>query len=438
MWKDQTTTPILGPWGALLAGVCVTFPSTVPGVSETFPRTIDVLNLICAGLLFLALFRSCLLHRAIYGVLLVWAMTLPWAFMEICALAGAPDPPVQRLLIRWVLCGFSAYLITAVTEKPVLRARFLYGLLLGVFFSLLTVLYDFLTFSPTNLPIEDLVNLAITNNSKDIYDFAWRAYGIFGHPNGAAGCVLVGVPVIIGVIQERRLPRWSMVFALALMVSVFYLTKSRGPLVVSTALIAFWIWSQTGGYRLVIVLAGVVVMLGVLAAGGLRTGWSGDDGVLLARFLDLDSIFINVGDRWWTIATSLDLVLRNPLGMGSAYVEPLEIATGTRATHLAYLELALMGGVALMALVVIRLVRAATLLLTSCRPVEAWLAAYLLGIFAFESYFLQVSIQMMTLWLVISPLRSFATQTAPRAGTPAGSVPRQGLAMKSAMRGLAR
>ncbi|MFO1086509.1 MAG: hypothetical protein U1E21_18285 [Reyranellaceae bacterium] len=423
----------------MLAGVCVTFPSTMPGSIESFPRTTDVLNLVSAGLLFSALFMSSLLHRAVYGILLVWVMTLPWVFMEICALAGAPDPPVQRLLIRWILCGFSAYLITAVAEKPVLRAYFLYGLLAGVIFSLLTVFYDFLTFSPANLPIEELVNLAITNDSKDIYDFAWRAYGIFGHPNGAAGCVLVGVPLIIGAIQEGRLPRWSMLFALALMVSVFYLTKSRGPLVVSVALIAFWIWSQTAGLRLLIVFAGLVAMLGVLAAGGLRTGWSGNDGVLLARFLDLDSISINVGDRWWTIATSLDLMLRNPLGMGSAYIEPLEIATGTRATHLAYFELALMGGIALMAFVVIRLVGAATLLLTPWRPVEAWLAAYLLGIFAFESYFLQVNIQLMTLWLVISPLRSsIASQAASRAGTPGKSLRGQGSAVKSAVRGSAR
>ena len=45
--------------------------------------------------------------------------------------------------------------------------------------------------------------------------------------------------------------------------------------------------------------------------------------------------------------------------MGSAYVAPLETATGTDATHNAYLELAVMGGVRLMVLVVLRLVKSA-------------------------------------------------------------------------------
>jgi hypothetical protein len=177
----------------------------------------------------------------------------------------------------------------------------------------------------------------------------------------------------------------------------------------SAALVAYWLWCQTRGARFPLVLAGLAIVLGVLTAGGLGTGWDGK--VLLERFLDMDGISVNAGDRWWTIATSLDLMLWNPLGMGSAYVEPLATATGTSATHNAYLELALMGGIPIMVLVVVRLVKAAAGLFTPWRPVEAWLAAYLLGIFAFESYFLQVNVPLMTLWLVISPLRSFGRQT---------------------------
>src|SRR5262249_34469541 len=139
-------------------------------------------------------------------------------------------------------------------------------------------------------------------------------------------------------------------------------------------------------------------------------GW--DQGVLLERFLDIGSISVNANDRWWTIATSFNLVMHNPLGMGSAYIEPLETATGTSATHNAYLELALMGGVPLSVFVIVRLVKAAARLFTPRRSIEVWLAAYLLGIFAFESYFLQINVLFMTLWIVISPLRSFGRQTA--------------------------
>ena len=148
------------------------------------------------------------MNRAICIVLLVWALTVPWVFMEIYALSGIPNPPVERLLVRWILCGCSAYWVTVLSETPVLRSSFHYGLLVGIVPSLLTVLYDFLTFSPEDVPIDELVKLAIYNG-KDIYDFAYRAYGFFGHPNAAAGCMLLGVPVLIGAIDEGRLPRWS-------------------------------------------------------------------------------------------------------------------------------------------------------------------------------------------------------------------------------------
>ena len=388
-------------WAAFLVGVSVACPAVIPGIGDgSGPRLTDFLGLFSAGWLALAMIRLPELHRAIVGLLLVWAMSLPWVFIEIWSLGGSSDAPVQRLLLRWVLAGFSAYLIAVVADTPALRPRLLCGLMAGVLLSSLTLIHDDLTFSPEDLPIDQLVTLAIYNG-KDIHDFIYRASGIFGHPNGAAGCILIGVPLLIGAIQEGRIPRWSIVIALILMAGVFYLTKSRGPLLISAALVASWLWIEARGVRLLLLLAGFAAMLGMAAAGGIAAG----SGVLLNRFLDLNAISVNAGDRWWTIATSLDLMLRNPLGMASGYVEPLEIATGTSATHSAYLELGLMGGVPLLAFIVIRLGRTATRLLGPWRPVEAWLACYLLGIFLFESYFLQVGIQLLTLWLVVSPLR---------------------------------
>lgn len=438
-WRDKHHgTPTPAAWAALLAGIIVTFPGAIPSIGDgNGPRTTDLLNLVCAGLLVVAVFRSAGLHRAIYGSVLVWALTMPWTFIEIYALGGGPDPAVQRLLIRWILCGCSAYFIAVLAGTPGLRPRLLCGLLIGIALSSLTVLYDSLTFSPEDLPIEQLVNLAIYNG-KDIHDFIYRAYGIFGHPNGAAGCLLIGVPLIIGSIQEGRAPRWSIAFALLLMGGVFYLTKSRGPLIVSAALVAYWLWSRTRGVRLPLMLAGVTAVLGILSGLAAEGLGARGDGSLLERFLDLDSIAINAGDRWWTIATSIDLLLANPLGMGSGYVGPLDRATGTSATHNAYLELALMGGIPLLVLVVVRLIKAAAHLFTSWQPVEAWLAAYLLGIFAFESYFLQIGIQLVTLWLVISPPRSFERQTLRQAASWMPPLPDQDLAVRAATRSVPR
>jgi len=167
-------------------------------------------------------------------------------------------------------------------------------------------------------------------------------------------------------------------------------------------------------------LAGGTVLT-VFAVGQLALGWNVS--ALADRFVDLDGIMVNASDRWWTISTSFDLMIRNPIGMGSTYVEPLEVATGTSATHNAFLELALMGGIPLMLFVIFRLFKAASALRTVRAPVEAWLAAYLIGIFAFESFFLQVNVQLLIFWLLISPLKPIAMQRGVRAVAPVYSVP---------------
>jgi hypothetical protein len=431
MFGSAAGASVASRWGAVLAGMLVAFPGVVGVVGGVtggaWPRTTDLLNLVCGAWFVFAMLKTSRLHPVVLNLFVVWALTLPWVLWEVYELGGDPDPPVQRLVIRWIMCGGAACMVTMLSETPVLRPCFFYGLLAGVAASSSTLVYDFLTFSPHDMPVEELVTLAIYNG-KDLNDFVYRAFGIFGHPNGAAGCVLIGVPVLIGLIQEGKAPRWSVVLALGFMGGVFYLTKSRGPLVVAAGLVGYWLWLHSRGFRLPLVLAGAVAALAGLAANELR---SGGESVLLERFLDMDAITVNADDRWWTIATSLDLLLRHPFGMGSAYVAPLEIATGTSATHNAYLELGLMGGLPIMVFVIVRLVRAAGLLFTPWRPVEAWLAAYLLGIFAFESYFLQVNIQLLTLWLVVSPLQSFARQATPqsraRTHAMAGQRPAMGL-----------
>lgn len=387
-------------WSVFIAGITAASPNPVPGFGGgTWPRLTDLLNLACACIIFLEVVRMADLHHSFRVSAVVWAMTLPWIFMEIRELGGSPDPPVQRLLIRWVLCGLSAYVIASMIDKPWYRWRFMCGLLGGIMLSLSLVVWDSLSFSPTDVPVEELVNLAIYNG-KDIYDFIYRASGPFGHPNGAAGCLLLGVAVVIGGIEEGRWPGWSILLAIALMGVTFYLTKSRGPLIMSFALVAYWAWIRTRGIRLSLILGGIAALLTAIMV--VDIGGRLDD-VLFERFFDIKSISVNASDRWWTIATSIELVLSHPLGMGSAYVAPLEVATGTSATHNAYLELALMGGLPLALFVVFRLAKVAVLLFSSRRPVEAWIAAYLIGIFAFESYFQQITIQLTTLWIVVSP-----------------------------------
>jgi uncharacterized membrane protein len=214
----------------------------LPGSADggSGPRTTDIMNAAAAILLFCVVVRGGSLHPAIRFVSLVWLLSFGWIFVEVYSLSDQSDGPIQRVLIRWMMAGCSAYWIAVLMGDARHRYPVVLGQLIGVALSLATVALDWLTFSPEDMPLDQLVNLAIYNG-KDIHDFIYRASGIFGHPNGAAGCVLVGVPILIGMIEEKKLPRYAMVAAIILMAATFYMTKSRGPLITSAGLILFWL-----------------------------------------------------------------------------------------------------------------------------------------------------------------------------------------------------
>jgi hypothetical protein len=390
----------IGTVACVLAGVCMTFPAPLrPGAMDGgWPRMTDLLNLICFALLIEVLLRGGMLHGAIRLVALTWALSFVWIVVELWFMSAQSDGPVQRLLIRWLMAGFSAYWILVLMNDRRRRYLVAAGQLAGVVLSLGTVAMDWATFTPEDMPVDELVKLAIYNG-KDIHDFVYRAFGIFGHPNGAAGCVLLGVPILIGIVDERKASSWWLLAALPLMAATFYLTKSRAPLVISCGLLMFWFvrhgasWERLCTLGLGAAAAGLVL---VVLMGGIHSSQN----VLLQRFMDTESITVNADDRWWTIITAFDLLLRNPLGLGSSYVDPLNAATGTTATHNAYLELGLMGGVPLTLFVIVRLVTVARWIFAGQRSIESWMAAYLLCIFSFEAYFLQLNILVVVFWLV--------------------------------------
>ena len=267
---------------------------------------------------------------------------------------------------------------------------------------------------------KSLVRVAIYSGT-DPADIEYRASGIFGHPNGAAGCILIAIPILIGMVEERRLPRSALWLGVGIEALVFYFTKSRGSLLVSAGLLAYWLLVCAPPlYR--VPSAILMAIAGVLLLGAL-SHLDFTQSVWLRRFADTEAISTNASDRWWTITTAFDLVLRHPFGIGSSYGALLAEATGTDAAHNAFLELALLGGLPLAIFVAARLIGAASLLVTPYRPMEFWLAAYFIGIFLFETYFVQVNIPILTIWVLWFPRRAVAEAEVepqiPRGMTPA-------------------
>ena len=154
-----------------------------------------------------------------------------------------PDPPVQRLLIRWSLRSFRPIPIVVLTRNAGVEIALPCTVfLIGVFLSLLTVLHDFQTLcsgKPTD-----------------------------GHYNGEKLIkTLQGIQTLLGILTARlatdrsaclsssALSQKGRFEALVHLVRSCahgrgeYLTKSRGSLVVWGALVAYWLYSRTRGVR---------------------------------------------------------------------------------------------------------------------------------------------------------------------------------------------
>jgi hypothetical protein len=406
---------------AFLFGVCISFPAVVfpPLAEDSGPRLPDLANLLGALALVAALSQGKQLHRVASMLATICALSFGWLVAEAYFSYRVPDPILQRVLFRWFSACFAVYWLVLLMQH---RNRFslCLGLLAGALLSLVTVFYDYVGFHPESMDPKSLVRVAIYSGT-DPADIEYRASGIFGHPNGAAGCILIAIPILIGMVEERRLPRSALWLGVGIEALVFYFTKSRGSLLVSAGLLAYWLLVCAPPlYR--VPSAILMAIAGVLLLGAL-SHLDFTQSVWLRRFADTEAISTNASDRWWTITTAFDLVLRHPFGIGSSYGALLAEATGTDAAHNAFLELALLGGLPLAIFVAARLIGAASLLVTPYRPMESWLAAYFIGIFLFETYFVQVNIPILTIWVLWFPRRAVAEAEVepqiPRGMTPA-------------------
>lgn len=331
------------------------------------------------------------IERAALVLAVVLLVSLEWAAAEawVSGLRVA-DPKVQIVLLRWMLGCFAAYWLYVQASEPRLRKALFLGTIAGSLAALATVVYDFQTFDLTvNMPGLNLADLAFV-------DGIYRAQGMFTHPNEAAGVILLCAPLIIGLVEERRLPRLSLLVLAVIMGTVFWVTKSRSQFVIVLILLA--VWALRNAPQLLLAIAAAALVALVAGAFDLLPFVSGD--VIADRLFNSD-LGDNAGDRLATITESIAIALSYPFGAGSIYVEMLARETGFTATHNALMQLAVMGGLPLMVVMLSGLLRCAfTVFRNSVWRVEGWLALYLICVFNVENYFYSSEMSIMTQFVV--------------------------------------
>jgi hypothetical protein len=259
------------------------------------------------------------------------------------------------------------------------------GLMLGILASTMTVVVDSIHFAQSGKPAFETATTQLTWVGG-----SYRAVGIYGHPNGASIACLAGVPLLIGLANERlralgqvRPGRVVFIATLCAVVwigTVFYLTKSRGGTIGSSAVLIYWLarnWPRSIGMAAV-----AAAVLAILASVFQLVDFTS----VFARFTDPAELTQNSSGRIATTLEAIGLAWEYPLGIGGAHVDILLRTTGFPTTHNAYLQIALLGGLPVTLLICVPLLIVAFRFL-SMQRIETCLAFYITLVSFFESIF---------------------------------------------------
>jgi hypothetical protein len=377
----------VGGWLTVAAaGICIGYPGLLQQGVEGL-RYSEVVNAAALVALVVALLGRMPISRTIVTLLFVLLLTSFWIFDEIQdAALQVGSSKARMILIRWLMSFATAYWLAVLMDHPKYRSVVVYGLLTGLALSLYSILYDYQYFDTMSH-----VPPPFSEEQVVYVDDVYRAQGIFDHPNSAAGSALLAVPLILGMIEEERFPRWTIVAALGVIVLIFITTQTRGPTFAALVLVALQFGRCSRKHALCLV--------GLVAVGavGLAIHQMSDSAEIVQRMSNVES---GADDRARTTLESLFIAYSHPFGIGSLYENELERLTGFTATHDAFLQLAMLAGWPLGLFVFLRIARRALGLLRRRASVETWLAAYMLVAFVFENQFFVPTFVIFTLWMM--------------------------------------
>lgn len=388
----------LPPLNLLVLGFGFACACPVLVVSGVNLRLSDVACLAAAAVLAASLALRPSLHRSAATLGLVLVFSFSW----IAAEAYYPsfmdnDPASAMILVRWLLAFPAAYWLCVITDDPGLRPPVMLGLILGWLVDTALLAYDYYAFGATGHP-----TFGATSSHIFWVGGAYRAIGVFGHPNGAAIASLYVVPFLIGFASQHGRGVLAGTLGWIATGTVFYVTRSRGATMAAVGLLGWWMVANHP--RQVLATAAALALALAAAAAvwpGLLHAVLGNDefGQLLSRFSDAGGIEENSEGRIETAIGSLQLAFTHPLGMGSSYPPALEALTGFAATHNALLQLAILGGLPLCLLCIGLLLAGARHALGRDAQTEDRVALYMLLVSLFEAHLYNPMTPIILLWL---------------------------------------
>jgi len=384
--------PLRLPW---LLGFFLVFNPYLLPASELAPRATDALGA-ALGLWLVWLFCSkglpVRLFTALVVILLIGVVPLVWGLY---AYNAASDLPTTVLSLRWLLAIPYAFALFLVALDPRQRTSVAWGLWWGCVANIVVLALQF-------YGLEQLtkdVGLAAQDTLESEYGEEYRAPGMHGHANGSTAIVSLLVPVSLYLYYVGKTRSWTVVVSLGLVSLATQLTYTRAALLVSLTvllmvLVAHFRRSRSARLATLVVLVVLLTSLYVGLPGGTE------------RWEDFNRIRENASVRLQTNAAALQISMEHPLGVGAeSGVEMMRDKAANEATHDAYLQIAVMYGLALAGLLFLLII---ILALQALNPTStAWrlepiLALQVFGLFFWEEHLSNPSFMIMVNWLVVA------------------------------------
>jgi hypothetical protein len=298
--------------------------------------------------------------------------------------------------LRWLLAiawGVVLWIITSRTRyRPVVLKGMLYGSLAcaGVVIMQVAGLFE----------LTQRLGFASLESVDDVvFRSIWRAPGMEANVNGSAAIISLALPIVLGLVDEKRLKSKWVYLVLGVVLISSAITLNRSSVLISGLTFTVWLiraerefgplWKKLG---VVMILVSAVIYVGPPG------GWE--------RWETLENLSTssNFEVRAQTTVTATALALENPLGTGISYKDDLRnnSGVGSGSTHNALLQVALLGGWPI-ALALLWKFGWLSCYLFRRTSVEQWLALHLLSLFFFEEYLSNMTIMVICVWILLKP-----------------------------------
>jgi hypothetical protein len=374
---------------SFLIGLVITTNPYLPSIDQ-HARWTDILAVLSIPIILLYVPSTKRLHWMLPGTLLLFILELPWLWTDIEAhgLFGG------SLSLRWLALTVLAIGLDLLLRRSGCVASFARGIFIGAPVNCLLLWLQSAGFT------DELTKLGLAYPGLERF-FAGgpsmeRFAGLHGHPNAAAAVIGLCIPAALALNIEFKKSWLWVAAAVVVCIAGAWLTYSRSPFMIAALLLLAWLFKLRLRDQRILVLGFVLLTAGFVAASkmpSLSSRWTADD-----------SVEANAAIRLDTTVRSAEASLQSPLGLGSDFEE--DMPSDLLATHNAFTHLALTGGMALALLVFVCLLGSAAGLRGN-GDLNGWLGLYLLGIFFFEEHLRNPTFVLLTVWLVLTSLRSF-------------------------------